>query len=78
MPEIIREVRQVEVDYLCDGCGKATMRPTGLTLTSHPPKYPHKCVACGAEQNFAQQFPHHAFVTAKDAEWMLTEKKHDA
>lgn len=59
MSEILREVKQVEIDYTCDACGTGKMRPTGATLMSSPPKHPHKCNSCGAEQTFrGVKYPH--------------------
>jgi uncharacterized Zn finger protein len=46
-------IRQEEVAYICDTCGKGEMIPTGECLTSFPPQYPHKCNACGAIQTFS-------------------------
>lgn len=52
MPELEREVRLFKISYNCDKCGQGDMLPTGLTLTSNPPQYPHICDVCGHKQTF--------------------------
>lgn len=51
MPEVKRPVRTIEVNYLCDSCGKGMLHKvaeadpeTGDTR--------HECVICGHEQVF--------------------------
>jgi hypothetical protein len=40
-------------------CGpEGRMRPTGLTLLTDPPRYPHKCTACGREETFLVSYPY--------------------
>ena len=56
-------VQTVCVDYVCDSCGEGHMRPTGLTLTSHPPQYPHLCDKCAASAVFTVIYPQLLHVT---------------
>lgn len=51
------EIRQVGVDYICDGCNTGAMLPTGVMLLCAPPKWPHKCNHCGAEATFSVKYP---------------------
>jgi hypothetical protein len=53
------EVRTFEVEYACDAPGcHGVMRPTGVMLTSNPPKFPHRCTICDAAITFADvRFP---------------------
>ncbi len=46
-----------EVEYVCDECHKGFMIPTGITLTSNPPQYPHKCAECSNTEIFRIQYP---------------------
>jgi len=51
------EVTPVGVDYICDTCEKGLMNPTGVMLTSDPPKWPHRCSNCGHEVILDEKFP---------------------
>jgi predicted RNA-binding Zn-ribbon protein involved in translation (DUF1610 family) len=57
MPELSKEVRTYEVSYICDVCGKGELRATGVMLMSNPPRFPHRCNACGAEKIFGSKYP---------------------
>lgn len=46
MGERRTEVVYYRVDLTCDDCGAVT-EFTGITKTSNPPWYVHKCVGCG-------------------------------
>lgn len=50
-------IRSIKVDYKCEECNKGYMRPTGLMLTSNPPKFPHKCNICDHEEIFYEKYP---------------------
>lgn len=52
----------VRLEYRCDECGTGKMLPTGYTLTSFPPQYPHVCDVCGASQNLRKCYPMVDFV----------------
>jgi len=41
----------------CEECG-ARMHPTGMILTTMPPKYPHKCQGCGYTENQDKKYPY--------------------
>ena len=51
------EVRSFEVSYICDRCNEGMMIFTGITLTSYPPQYQHKCDQCSNTQNFRVVYP---------------------
>lgn len=59
MPEYVRSVQMVVVDYICDDCGKGKMqRYGGIVYTSNPIQIPHKCDACGFITNLNEpQYP---------------------
>lgn len=43
------EVRTYVVRLMCDKCDGGEMLPTGVSLPSNPPQFPHKCNKCGYE-----------------------------
>ena len=51
MPEIKREVRPVEVSYLCDACGKGMMSRSG-EMDPKTGDIEHSCVICDHTQVF--------------------------
>jgi DNA-directed RNA polymerase subunit RPC12/RpoP len=51
MPEIKREVRPVEVSYLCDACGKGMMSSTG-DMDPASGEIQHRCLICDHQQTF--------------------------
>lgn len=57
MPEKLRPVETVQVDYVCDKCGIGHMELTGRMLLSDPPKWPHECTNCCAERTFDVKYP---------------------
>jgi transposase-like protein len=57
MPEV-RKVETSQVDERCPVCGQGWMRPTGITLMSNPPQYPHKCTSCAYEQTYSVRYPY--------------------
>ena len=51
MPEVKQEVRPIEVNYICDACGKGMMSPVGeMDPTSGDIE--HQCLICNHEQTF--------------------------
>lgn len=52
-----KQVETREEDYKCDTCNEGHMRPTGMTLTSYPPQYPHICNSCGIAKTFRVTYP---------------------
>ena len=58
MTEIRSQVLTWVTDMVCNTCGKGNMRPTGIVLTSMPPKYPHVCDKCGYQEAYNNQFPY--------------------
>lgn len=57
MPMIKRPVIPTQIDYVCDKCGEGKYRPTGVTLMSNPPKFPHTCTLCGDTHTFYKIYP---------------------
>jgi len=57
MPKVKKEVKTFEVVYECDMCDSGMMIFTGVVLLSNPPKYEHKCDACGSMFNSGTQYP---------------------
>ncbi|MDO4328743.1 MAG: hypothetical protein Q4C66_05345 [Lachnospiraceae bacterium] len=62
MAEIITECKVIRVEMVCDKCMEGMMEPTGLVLTSYPPRYEHRCSVCGHEKMYHVRFPHHEIV----------------
>lgn len=50
-------VEMVQVEILCDACGEGSYQFAGLTQTSNPPKFAHKCNRCGDPKYFLNKFP---------------------
>ena len=61
MGEISQEVKTYNIHYLCDKCGKGEMLSTGITLTTMPPQYPHKCTACDNTDTFFKRYPYKSY-----------------
>lgn len=57
MPEIKKEIKSYSVDYVCDQCEIGNLLPTGLCLTSMPPKFPHICNYCNAYYELSKRYP---------------------
>jgi len=57
MPEI-RNVNVQQADEKCPVCGNGYMRPTGITLLSDPPQFPHQCNSCGYKQTYSVRYPY--------------------
>lgn len=55
-------VKVIQVNYHCDECPDGSMLPTGITLTSYPPQYPHKCTNCGATKTFNTIYPYLEYI----------------
>ncbi len=51
MPEIKREVRPVEVSYLCDACGQGFMERCG-ERDPQTGETEHRCLICDHQQVF--------------------------
>ena len=47
------EVKAYRIELPCEkeGCDGALVSCSGMTLTSNPPQYPHKCTKCGKEKH---------------------------
>lgn len=56
--EISNAVTITHIKLMCDvdGC-TGEMLPTGVTLMSYPPQYPHKCTVCSAIAIIRFAFP---------------------
>jgi hypothetical protein len=57
MARIQTPVRPIQVDYQCEKCDDGRMRPTGQTLMSDPPQFPHKCTNCENTITFNEKYP---------------------
>ncbi len=66
MPEVKQEVNTYLIRYLCDECGKGTLNPTGIALTSYPPQYPHICDKCGRNETFWEKYPKTVYEPVED------------
>ncbi len=51
----LKEVKIIE--YICDKCHAGKMKPTGIVLTSMPPKYEHSCPYCNSKANLDHNYP---------------------
>lgn len=51
------------IEFECDVCCQGYMKPTGIMLTSLPPKYQHECNVCKAIQNFDCSYPRTVLIT---------------
>ena len=62
MPEQKREVKTVEVTYLCDACGKGMMTSVGVADKTTG-ETEHRCVICDHSQMFKWvSYPHIEYV----------------
>lgn len=62
------EVKTFRIDEQCDSCNEGQMRPTGYTLDSYPPQYPHKCTKCDHTETYHNTFP---YIVTEDVEQIL-------
>jgi len=63
MSEIETEMKMVEVDMMCDACGKGRMEWNGIALTSYPAQYPHRCTECGHTKTYrGHHYPYTKYV----------------
>ena len=57
MDEVFKTIRtkvtayRIELPCEKEGCDGALVSCSGMTLTSNPPQYPHRCNKCGAEKH---------------------------
>jgi len=51
MPEVKREVRPVEVNYVCDACGQGMMNQSG-PMDAQTGEIEHRCLICNHQQIF--------------------------
>lgn len=66
MGEMVAESKVLQVFMICDKCGRGEMRPTGETLMSNPPQYPHKCATCGNVENLLHPYPYQRLVAIEE------------
>lgn len=55
--EVKEEVKSFRIIQKCDKCKQGEMVPTGLTYTSYPPTYEHKCNCCGWTTSYNKTYP---------------------
>lgn len=66
MPEIKREVKTIETNYVCDECGYGMMRQVG-PANEETDEIPHECAICGHHQTFkGVTYPHITYLDAED------------
>ncbi len=51
MPEVKREVKPIEVNYICDSCEKGMMEAVG-EMDPETGEWEHRCLICDARQTF--------------------------
>lgn len=51
MPEVKREVRPVEINYVCDACGQGMMSQSG-PMDEATGNIEHRCLICNHQQTF--------------------------
>ncbi|KZX58239.1 type II citrate synthase [Halioglobus sp. HI00S01] len=67
MPEIKREVRPVEVNYLCDKCNQGMMAQCG-SMDETSGDIEHRCLICDHKQTFQwRAYPRIDYVGADEA-----------
>jgi len=62
MSETRKDVKQVQVDYLCPKCNIGHLRPTGTVFPTNPPQFAHKCNNCDYMETFLKQYPYIDYV----------------
>lgn len=57
--EKLTGVKVFQVEFVCETCKQGNMVFDGMTLTSNPPWFVHKCdnVNCGITANLRQRYP---------------------
>ncbi len=66
MPEIKREVKTVEINYVCDECGYGMMLQVA-PRNEETGEVPHECAICGHGQIFkGVTYPHIAYLDVED------------
>ena len=55
--EQLTEVKVYRVEFTCDTCGQGKLIYDGLTLSSNPPWFVHKCDHCNVKVNLRQRYP---------------------
>lgn len=66
MAETFTPVLPVQVDYICDACGKGSLKPTGEVKTSNPPWYVHQCKSCLQYSSHRNQYPYIKYEAVND------------
>lgn len=58
-----KEVKTIEVDFVCPICDYGKLRPTGIVLDTYPVQFPHNCNQCDYTQTFSIQYPYLEYET---------------
>lgn len=70
MSEIEVEVRPYAIKYLCDACGEGYMERNielgDIAYMTNPPKWKHKCGACGHTELLTKAYPEIRFEYAEE------------
>ncbi len=61
--ETKREVKTIQVDYVCPECDYGKLRPIGTVLTTYPVQFPHKCTECDYTNTFSIEYPYLEYET---------------
>jgi hypothetical protein len=46
-----------KVIWICDKCGDGIMEYSGISYSTNPPMYPHKCSKCGNPETVDNIYP---------------------
>ena len=57
MPRVQQVVQPIQVDYVCEECGKGHYRLYRSKPMMDPPEYLHKCDECGDSKCFNETYP---------------------
>lgn len=66
MPQEIKKVYTVKVDFKCPKCNNGYLRPNGRCLTAYPPKFTHNCnnSGCDYSETFSnRQYPYYDYIS---------------
>jgi hypothetical protein len=68
MPEKVKPVQMIVVEYICDKCNEGTMLKHGkIIFLSDSCQIPHRCSNCGFECNFNEPpYPRQGWNNADD------------
>lgn len=62
MPELYQPLIPLQVDYVCDSCGKGKLSRPKATLEPVVTGLLHRCSLCGTEYHLPQSYPYITYV----------------